>query len=68
MGPATLGDLKTEEGSTSGEAPHWGWCELSWDRRGASFSLGREHGSQHVGTGQSEASTQGADLSPAHPA
>ena len=23
---------------------YWGWCELSWDRRGASFSVGREHG------------------------
>ena len=23
---------------------YWGWCELSWDKRGASFSVGREHG------------------------
>ena len=42
MGPATLGDLKTEEGSTSGEAPHWGWCELSW-YRGEPHSLWEEN-------------------------
>ena len=23
---------------------YWGWCKLSWDRKGASFSVGREHG------------------------
>ena len=23
---------------------YWGWCELSWDRRGASFSVGGEQG------------------------
>ena len=58
------GDLKKGEVSRSREDPHWG--ELSWDRRGASFSVGREHGNQRIG--HSEMWTQGTDPCPAHPA
>ena len=62
MGPAKpWADLKRGEVSISRETPPWG--ELSWDRRGASFSLGREDGNQRAG--QSENCTQ--VLTPALP-
>ena len=65
MGPAKpCGDLKRTEVSISREAPHCG--ELSWDIRGASFSVGREHGNQRGG--QSKTCMQATDPCTAHTA